>query len=365
MTKASFVETIKKNLFSIISISVCAIIMIMFLFTPEGMKGLNVVMRELRIRWLVAAAVSMVLGWILEGICINILARDVMRDWNYIDSFQIGMIGCFYNGVTPFASGGQPMQIYAMNKKGMDVGFATSVIAKRSLMYQTVLVIYAITLMCLRLPFFAVNVSNFAWLAVIGVASNGLFVFTILLFSLNESLTKKIIEGFINFFGKIKLLKNPDVRYKKIEQKLETFHSGIISTRRPVKVYFLTVLFTIVQIATMCFIPFCIYKSFNLSGARLLTFFAADSFVMMVSAFVPLPGASGGAEGSFYLFFSLFFTDGTIVPAILLWRIFTYYMNILVGGIISAIKPNENHRRKNKGDHDSASGKDKEANEPV
>ena len=53
----------------------------------------------------------------------------------------------------------------------------------------------------------------------------------------------------------------------------------------------------------------------------------------MVSAFVPLPGASGGAEGSFILFFRTFFTDGTIVPAMDAWRTISYYLNFPVGCI--------------------------------
>ena len=57
----------------------------------------------------------------------------------------------------------------------------------------------------------------------------------------------------------------------------------------------------------------------------------AQSFVNMVSAFIPLPGASGGAEGSFYLFFGTFFGN-LIMPALFIWRIGTYYLNI-VGGI--------------------------------
>lgn len=63
---------------------------------------------------------------------------------------------------------------------------------------------------------------------------------------------------------------------------------------------------------------------------------AAQTFVTMVSAFVPLPGSSGGAEGSFYLFFGSFF-GATIIPAILLWRLVTYYANILFGCLTNVV----------------------------
>jgi len=56
----------------------------------------------------------------------------------------------------------------------------------------------------------------------------------------------------------------------------------------------------------------------------------------MVSAFVPLPGGSGGAEGSFVLFFAPFFPDDLLV-ALLLWRIVTYYLGMVVGALVMTV----------------------------
>ena len=60
----------------------------------------------------------------------------------------------------------------------------------------------------------------------------------------------------------------------------------------------------------------------------------AAAYVTMISAFIPLPGGSGGAEGSFYMLFVLFFTSGTIAPAMLLWRFITYYSCIIAGSVV-------------------------------
>ena len=63
-----------------------------------------------------------------------------------------------------------------------------------------------------------------------------------------------------------------------------------------------------------------------------------------------LPGAAGASEGSFYLFFSMFFTGGTIKSAILLWRIFSYYAVILVSapfcGITKKMQERGNKQRR-------------------
>ena len=94
--------------------------------------------------------------------------------------------------------------------------------------------------------------------------------------------------------------------------------------------------FTVIQITLNSLVPYFIYRSFGMHTAPVTTMVAAQVFVAMVSAFVPLPGASGGAEGSFYIFFGMFF-QSAILPAILIWRLLTYYMNILVGGLASYI----------------------------
>ena len=102
---------------------------------------------------------------------------------------------------------------------------------------------------------------------------------------------------------------------------------------KSVKVYLSAAFFTIIQIFVACIIPYLIYRSFNFKGANMFDMLGAQAFVNMVSAFIPLPGASGGAEGSFYLFFGLFFINNTIIPAIFIWRVFTYYLN-MIGGLI-------------------------------
>jgi uncharacterized membrane protein YbhN (UPF0104 family) len=56
-------------------------------------------------------------------------------------------------------------------------------------------------------------------------------------------------------------------------------------------------------------------------------------------AIIPLPGAEGGAEGGFYLIYSLFFQSGTIITAIFIWRILTYYSVIALGSIFTFVRP--------------------------
>ena len=61
-----------------------------------------------------------------------------------------------------------------------------------------------------------------------------------------------------------------------------------------------------------------------------------SSLLFTSAGYTPLPGASGAQEGFFSLFFSpMCPSAGVIFPALLLWRFFTYYITLIVGGITS------------------------------
>jgi len=57
--------------------------------------------------------------------------------------------------------------------------------------------------------------------------------------------------------------------------------------------------------------------------------------VTMITLLVPSPGSTGGAEGLSYVFFKMFFKPGVIIAVILVWRVITYYSNVIFGGLVS------------------------------
>ena len=91
-----------------------------------------------------------------------------------------------------------------------------------------------------------------------------------------------------------------------------------------------TYVLTAIQLTSIFIIPYCIYRAFHLHGASMVSMICAQSFVTMSSSLVPIPGASGAAEGASSIFFSPFFDETTIKSAIALSRFITYYFTILI-----------------------------------
>jgi len=111
------------------------------------------------------------------------------------------------------------------------------------------------------------------------------------------------------------------------------FHDSSKTIGKSNSLYLSAIVLTLVQITIASLISYFVYRSFSLKGESAFTMVAADTFVTMVASFIPLPGSSGGAEGGFYLFFHEFF-GAYIIPAITLWRLSTYYVNIFFGSVL-------------------------------
>ncbi len=61
--------------------------------------------------------------------------------------------------------------------------------------------------------------------------------------------------------------------------------------------------------------------------------FVCTAMVAMIAALVPTPGTSGGAEGLSLLCIAPFFYNSPKMSVVLIWRLLTYYANVVVGGI--------------------------------
>ena len=321
----------KKNWLAIVTMIVTVGILIYFLISTNGISAFMNIAGDLKAQWIIAIFIAIIGMWALEGACLHMITLKIYKNWPLRYSLMIGMIGLLYGALTPFSSGGQAMQIYYMKKLGMDIGKSGAIIAVKTLVYQVVGVAFAMIMVFSNLSYFNSEVSNFAYITIIGLSANFLFVSGVLFFSFCPKATNKIIRFIVFILHKMKICKNPEEQYNKWTSGFAVFYESTKLMGRSFSVYIYTILITVVQLLCTFLIPYFVYRSFGLQGASPLPMIAAMAFTNMVSAFVPLPGASGGAELSFALYFEPFFKNNLLVPAIFVWRMCTYYFTIIVG----------------------------------
>ena len=79
---------------------------------------------------------------------VNALTRAIVREYRekikVSKIFKQITITQFFNGITPFASGGQPMQVYMLNKSGIKLTHSTNIIVQDFILYQMALITHGI-----------------------------------------------------------------------------------------------------------------------------------------------------------------------------------------------------------------------------
>jgi uncharacterized protein (TIRG00374 family) len=307
-----------------------AIFVLLIIFTKGWMDLINQI-KNLQIQWILIAILSMFLYWVFEAKTLQSVIFLIKKDYKFKEAFKVTMTGQYFNSITPFASGGQPMQLYALTKQELGAGGAGSALMIKFIIYQTILVIYSLILILWKAAFFKSKMSNLFYLVAIGFTVNASVIIFLLVFSNHRRLTHKLILTLSKILNRFKIVKNISKLELRINENLEKFHNNMEVVKHSKVLMLKSVMYTICQLTIFFSIPYFIYLSFGMQGADIGSMIAGTAFVIMLTSFIPLPGAIGGAEGAFYMFFSLFFLSNNIMAGILLWRIITFYSCIIFG----------------------------------
>ena len=57
---------------------------------------------------------------LLRALSLHLVIKNFKKDFKFFNTAKNLLITQFFNGVTPFSSGGQPAQIYFLKKEGVD-----------------------------------------------------------------------------------------------------------------------------------------------------------------------------------------------------------------------------------------------------
>lgn len=320
---------------SLIVVAMGAVIVLLVFFT-EGTGQLINLVKNINYFWIIIAFVFMFLYWGFGALTLATLKSGILtKDNNVGHNFKTLMIGQFFSAITPFSTGGQPAQIYFMSKQNVNAGKATSIVIIKSVLYSTTMFIISFVFFFLKKEDLSIQIPNFITLFIIGSICNLLLIVMYFLFLLNKDVSEKIIILFLRFISFIKKKKGKNVteQFDKIRSSLVSFQDGVLIMIKKKAHIFLAYLFQSLQLIAIFSVPLFLARAIEGHFGDSISIIAATGLLMMITALVPTPGTTGGAEGLGVFFFGGFFTNSPILSVILIWRLITYYSTILFGGV--------------------------------
>lgn len=293
---------------------------------------------QLRFEFLILCVVAILGYHLLVGYILQLFARFYKKDYSLKSGYTNALIAALFHGITPFSSGGQFIQAYVFYKQGIDVGESASILLMDFIVYQTTMVLYTLCFIILKYStYFSISSSLFL-LALIGFAINFCVIVGLWVLARSYKLHAWLTNKGIYILAKWKFIKNPEETVVKINSYLDKFNSEVARLANKKQLIFRVVLANILRLTIYFMMPYLCATALQIEMPfeYIIDVLALSSFVSMVNAFIPLPGASGGTEGTFMIMFSGIMSKENVICTMLLWRFVTYYFILIVGALAFA-----------------------------
>ncbi len=327
----------KKHFANIAMIIILETIVVYITFKSSSKLSFGVFLK-LSPFWVIVSTSLMGIYFILDGANLYAFGKLYNRKYTYKQGFINSICGTFFNGITPFSSGGQFAQVYIFNKQGIDPANSASILLMAFIVYQTVLVSFTTIIMIFRFKTYSNIYLNFFSLAILGFIINVSVICGLFIGAKSNKLQNFICNTVIKALNKIRIVKDFETTSNKISTSLENFRVELSNLQKNKVILITSSLINFLKLVIIYSIPFFAAMALNLDipYTKILNFIEICSFVYLITAFVPVPGASGGSEGVYYMLFSPILGKIGTPTTLLIWRFMTYHLGLIIGGITFA-----------------------------
>ncbi len=321
MNKTISANRILKN--SIFFITLIAITFLI-LFKDNSIESILKSLKNVNVIYVFLGILCMFLFICCEGINIRRMLRLFSYDISIFRGLKYSLVGFFFSSITPSASGGQPMQVYYMNKDGIKISHSSLVLLIELASFQFTTINYD----------FIVSLNTAIKILIfIGIAINCIIFCFILVAIFSKSFINRIVDLAFKVISKIKFIDEKRI-IEGVREEIKQYQEGALFINNNKEVVTKVVLTTFVQASFMYSITFFVYKAFNLSTFSFFTVFSLQSILFISVSAIPLPGSVGSSESVFLTLFKTLFPVNTLNSAMLLSRGISFYLFVIVSGII-------------------------------
>ena len=296
---------------------------------------LSSVIAMVKKEYLLVGGIAVILYIILEGVILQVIINEQYKLKSHFVGFRLAIMGFYYNLVTPFASGSQPIQIYVLNKYKVPLSKSTGIITNKTILYQVVITLYCSLFIFLNINILQYDLKTVMPFVVLGLGVN-LFTFIIAFLAiLNTPKIKRWCHKFVAYLVKFKLFKFLKIKEDRIDTFIDEYTEAIKFFMKNKKLLIITVILTVIQIACYFSVAYWIYKAFNLNGYSFIYLMTLQVYLYMAISPIPTPGNIGANELAFFTIFKRVFPQTLLGYAVFLYGGFMYYLILILSGIFT------------------------------
>ena len=293
------------------------------------------ILRDADDRWLIPGVGLMILFILGESVVIHHMLRKMQSPLPFSRCALCSFVGFFFSCVTPFAGGGQPAQVLFLRKHGVSSAKAVPMLVLVTITYKLVLVVYGAAVFLLR--------PEPVWTALDSVRTWCLWGFLITSIVVGFLLLVILLPDAMEHLLRLPLVflqrRFHRLREKDLTGRLHIWMAQYRSAAgylKDLKCLGWVMTVTLIQRTLLFLVSFLALRAF---GVRFISPWAAalqQGMISLGTDLLPLPGGTGANETMFLSLYTPLLGE-TALPVLLMCRGISYYAQLLITAVFTAI----------------------------
>lgn len=286
-------------------------------------------LKKLSLFFLCLTTIACLIRIYLECIRLQVLTLAFGKRLTFKGASEF-ILGGYFLSIAPFGIGGLPLQFYILTKENLSLGEAGAVIGMRGITY-----IFAFIL---TLPFLIGYKDLFAGTGMHTLSGYIITVYLLILALLILALWKtefiksliRRASGSLSRHHREKFAKMLD----KFCNEIDKFKFGLgTCCSKGFHILIFTVILSAISLFFYVIMIPLLFRGLGINVPIIKTALTQLILTFMLM-FAPTPGASGIAEGVGFAIYRSMCSPALIGIFVVLWRFFTYYTGVILGGIV-------------------------------
>jgi uncharacterized protein (TIRG00374 family) len=323
--------TIKHGLKLFALVSLASIIILILL--TRGQESL-VSLKQLQPLYILLAILLIVLSWAFNSLKVKVLAWGIDTAVSFWNVFKANLANLFLGAVTPFGMGGVPMQVYILYRSG--VGFEEALVASYVGNYLTQVILF---LTCVGVLIFRQGLISYLGLKILFSFVTFIYLAAFII-GLMAIFKPRETKRFLGMTG-LMLEKRLNWRIFRSRAWLKAGLRGLDRVLFCIGIYFRKARGKLILAVFMATVSLCFHLSTAsaiLAGLGIRHNFADVLMIQVILQFIlyfsPTFGGSGVAEFGAASLMAIFMPTALLGVYVLLWRFFSYFLAVGLGGVI-------------------------------
>lgn len=289
-----------------------------------------------RMKWpYLAASVALSVLFVAgEGTMICYLLRGIGERTTLPRCISYSFIGFLFSGITPSATGGQPMQLYYMKRHGNTLGASTVVLMTVATIYKFVLVVLGAGIAVFWNAPLKAYLKGYYGLYFLGLSLNAAVTAVLLLVMFSPGVIRALFYRAQRLLVRLRLWKEKEERNVKMERFLSNYQGTVAFLKSHRRMLQMTVAGTFLQRFCVFLLTYVVYRGLGFSGTAMPDIVLAQASVYIAVDMLPIPGAQGITEAMYRCVFAGVFRGSALVASMCITRGVSFYLMLVAGFIV-------------------------------